>query len=70
MASSRHFRVTQTPAETRQEIEADIATARRSQRELQAAGQHRLAKDMGAAVDEYRAELADLDAGRWTPRHR
>ncbi|MER6607366.1 hypothetical protein ABT282_15990 [Streptomyces sp. NPDC000927] len=70
MASGRHFRVTQTPTETRQEIEADIANARHSQRELQAAGQHGHAENMRAAADEYLDELTDLNAGRWTPRHR
>ncbi|MEU3220026.1 hypothetical protein [Streptomyces sp. NPDC006971] len=69
MASSRHFRVTQTPAETRQEIEADIANARSAQRDLHEAGQHRLAENMHAAVDEYLDELTDLDEGRWAPRH-
>jgi hypothetical protein len=69
MASSRHFRITQPPAETRQEIEADITNARSAQQNLEAAGQHRLAENMHAAVDEYLDELTDLDEGRWAPRH-
>ncbi|WP_158712440.1 hypothetical protein [Streptomyces sp. NRRL F-5135] len=41
MSSSRHFFKNQSADQTRQEITADIAAARKGQRELQAAGQHR-----------------------------
>ncbi|WP_335936641.1 hypothetical protein [Streptomyces sp. PTD5-9] len=69
MSASRHFRVTQTPAETRQEIQEDITAARNAQHKLQDAGQHRLAENMGAAADAYLDELNDLDGGRWAPKH-
>ncbi|MFE4535671.1 hypothetical protein ACFRKB_11385 [Streptomyces scopuliridis] len=69
MASSRHFRADQPKKEIRQEITADIAASRRSQRDLQAAGQHGLAETMREATDEHLDELADLGAGRWRPKH-
>ncbi|MFJ2675110.1 hypothetical protein [Streptomyces sp. NPDC087525] len=69
MSSARHFRTDQNPAQTAKEIEADITNSRRAQRELQAAGQHRLAETMRAATDEHLDELAELDAGTWTPKH-
>ncbi|MEU8886721.1 hypothetical protein [Streptomyces sp. NPDC048442] len=69
MAASRHFRTDQDPAEVRQEIEADIAAARRAQRDLQAAGSHSTGERMRQGADEYLDELAEFDAGTWTPRH-
>ncbi|MFJ7258227.1 hypothetical protein ACIQWV_38315 [Streptomyces sp. NPDC098085] len=69
MSASRHFTKTQSAEQTRAEITADIAAARGSQRDLQDAGQHRLAESMREAADEHLDELADLDAGTWTPKH-
>ena len=69
MAAARHFRKDQPTAEIRKEIEADIAAARRSQRDLQAAASHGTAEGMRTATDEYLDELAELDAGTWTPKH-
>lgn len=69
MASSRHFFKNQPVEQTRTEIKADIQNSRTAQRDLQAAGQHRLAENMRHATDEAIDELNDLDNGRWSPRH-
>ncbi|MEW1719793.1 hypothetical protein [Streptomyces sp. NPDC093109] len=69
MSSSRHFFRTQPPAQTRAEIEADIKNSRRAQRDAAAHGQYRLAETMRQAADEHLDELADFDAGTWTPKH-
>ncbi|ONI48643.1 MULTISPECIES: hypothetical protein [unclassified Streptomyces] len=69
MAGARHFRKNQPAAEVKQEIEADIASSRRVQQDLAAAGNHKAAESMRAAADEYLDERADLDAGTWRPKH-
>lgn len=69
MAASRHFFKSQPAEQTRAEIKADIRNSRTAQRDLQAAGQHRLAEDMRQATDEAIDELNDLNNGRWSPRH-
>ncbi|GGY81257.1 hypothetical protein CP967_08570 [Streptomyces nitrosporeus] len=69
MASARHFRKAQPTEQTRAEIEADITNSRRAQRDLQAAGSHGMAERLRQDTDECLDELADLDAGRWKPKH-
>lgn len=69
MASSRHFFRNQPAEQTRTEITDDIKNSRNAQRDLQAAGQHRLAENMRQAADEAIDELNDLDNGTWSPRH-
>lgn len=69
MSAARHFRKDQPATETRSEIDADIASSRRAQQDLAAAGNHRAAESMRQAADEYLDERADLDAGRWKPKH-
>ncbi|MFE9855550.1 hypothetical protein [Streptomyces sp. NPDC005780] len=69
MASARHFFKSQSAEQTRAEIKADITNSRTAQRDLQAAGQHRLAENMRQAADEAIDELNDLDNGTWTPSH-
>ncbi|MFJ8760819.1 hypothetical protein [Streptomyces cyaneofuscatus] len=69
MAGARHFRKDQPADETRSEIEADISSSRRAQKDLAAAGNHRAAESMRAAVDENLDELNDLDSGAWKPKH-
>ncbi|MFJ9979674.1 hypothetical protein [Streptomyces cyaneofuscatus] len=69
MAGARHFRTNQSTAETRAEIEADVASSRRAQQDLAAAGNHKAAESMRKATDEYLDERADLDAGTWKPKH-
>lgn len=51
------------------DIKADIRSSRKAERELTAAGQHRLAEDMRRAADEYLDEYTDLKSGRWQPKH-
>lgn len=69
MASSRHFFRSQPIDQTRTEITDDIKNSRDAQRDLQAAGQYRLAENMRQATDEAIDELNDLDNGTWSPRH-
>ncbi|MEV7867464.1 hypothetical protein AB0P17_15485 [Streptomyces sp. NPDC088124] len=69
MSSSRHHFRTQPDDQTRAEIKTDITNSRRAQRDAAANGQHRLAETMRQATDEHLDELADLDAGRWRPKH-
>ncbi|MCX4676715.1 hypothetical protein OG413_15630 [Streptomyces sp. NBC_01433] len=69
MAGSRHFRRDQPAEEVRTEITDEAAASRRAQRDLQAAGSHRAAESMRQAADEALDELADLNAGRWKPKH-
>ncbi|MFD9256950.1 hypothetical protein [Streptomyces sp. NPDC059538] len=69
MPASRHFTNDQNPDDVRAQIEADIAAARGSQRDLQAAGQNLYADRMGAAADEALDELNALNRGSWNPKH-
>ncbi|MEU8623280.1 hypothetical protein [Streptomyces sp. NPDC048669] len=69
MSASRHFSRTQPTEQTRAEIKDDITASRGAQRDLQAAGQHRLAETMRQATDEHIDELNALDNGTWNPNH-
>jgi len=69
MSASRHFSRPSSNEQLVSEIEADVASARGAQRDLQAAGQHRLAASMGAAVDEHLDELNAAKNGTWRPQH-
>jgi hypothetical protein len=69
--TARHFfsRGTFSDSDLKADIKADVAAARGSQRDLQAAGQHQYADRMGQAADEYLDELNDANRGTWRPRH-
>jgi hypothetical protein len=69
MSANRHFTGDQPEDQIRAEIQDDIKDSRTAQRDLQAAGQHRLAESMRQAADEAIDELNDLDAGTWRPKH-
>lgn len=71
MSSARHFfaRGTVSDDALKADIQADIATARKAQRDLQQAGQYRLAEQMREAADEALDELNDAKRGTWRPRH-
>ncbi|MYU20797.1 hydantoinase B/oxoprolinase family protein [Streptomyces sp. SID8352] len=71
MPAARHFlsRTTFSDDQLRTDIKADAAASRKAQRELQEAGKHHLADQMGAAADEALDELSDLNNGIWKPNH-
>jgi len=69
MSASRHFSRPSSTEQLVDEIKADVASARGAQRDLQEAGQHRLAARMGEAVDEHLDELNAAKNGTWRPKH-
>lgn len=69
MSSARHFFKNRPASEVKAEVKADLKAARGAQRDLMAAGQHRLANQMADAVDEHLDELNDLNNGTWRPKH-
>ncbi|MGW6924457.1 hypothetical protein ACWGA9_24750 [Streptomyces sp. NPDC054950] len=71
MSSAHHFlaRGSLSDAELKNDIKADVASARGAQRDLQQAGQHGVAARMGEAVDEHLDELNDANRGIWSPKH-
>jgi hypothetical protein len=71
MSSARHFLASGSLSDTelKNDIQADIASARGAQRDLQQAGQYGVAARMGEAVDEHLDELNDATNGTWKPRH-
>lgn len=71
MSSARHFFQpgTLSADQLKTDIQADVAAARGAQRDLQAAGQHSTADQMGQAVDEGLDELNAVSDGTWSPKH-
>ncbi|MGW6741672.1 hypothetical protein ACWGDX_13250 [Streptomyces sp. NPDC055025] len=71
MSSARHFfpKGTLSSEALDADIKADVSTSRTAQRDLQEAGQHGLAADMGRKVDEHLDELNDAKTDSWKPRH-
>jgi hypothetical protein len=71
VSSARHFSKpgTHTPDELKAQIAADATAARTAQRDLQVAGQDRMAGQMAAAVDEHLDELNAVSNGTWRPKH-
>lgn len=71
MSAARHFFTlgTLTSDELKTDIKADITATRGAQRDLQNVGQHKVAADMGGAVDEHLDELNAAESGTWKPKH-
>lgn len=71
MSSARHFLTSGSLSsdELKNDIQADITSARNAQRDLAQAGQHRVAASMSEAVDEHLDELNAANNGTWKPRH-
>lgn len=70
MSSARHyFAKPDSTDRLKGEINADVAAARKAQKQMQEVGNHGLAARMGDAVDEALDELNDVSDGTWRPRH-